>query len=125
MALKSYERTIRLTQDQKKWLELRALEQAYVNKSLTGISISAIICEAVDFYILNGDKMQLRPDGKEARKTEAIERKKMSDTLTPGQRLEALDAKLGVGVGAKKERARLGKVAPAATPSPKKAKKGK
>ena len=44
------------------------------------------------------------------RRTEATERQMAYDKLTPAQKLEALDEKLGKGVGAKKQRARLEKL---------------
>ena len=50
-----------------------------------------------------------RPDHTEVKKKEAIERQSYYDTLTPVQKIEALDRKLGKGVGAVKQRARLAK----------------
>lgn len=44
---------------------------------------------------------------KETLKKEAIARQTASDALSVNDRLRKLDAKLGVGVGAVKERARL------------------
>ena len=44
---------------------------------------------------------------KEQRRKNAEELKAKSDVLTPLQKLQKLDAKLGVGVGAKRERKRL------------------
>lgn len=43
----------------------------------------------------------------EAKRTEASARHEAYNKLTPKQRLDKLDAKLGKGVGAKKERAKL------------------
>lgn len=43
----------------------------------------------------------------EQRRKESLARCEQTGHLTPRERLERLDAKLGVGVGAKKERARL------------------
>lgn len=43
----------------------------------------------------------------EDRKTKATQRKAARDLLSPAQQLEKLDQLFGIGVGAKKERARL------------------
>lgn len=51
--------------------------------------------------------MRLRTDFKERRQEEAGERLAISGAMTPIQRLHALDERLGVNVGAKRERARL------------------
>jgi len=45
--------------------------------------------------------------GREQRRAEAAERQAARDALTPRQQLARLDAKLGRGVGARRERARL------------------
>lgn len=47
---------------------------------------------------------------KEDKHTEAREREAAHEELSPVQRIAKLDAKLGPGVGAKKERARLMKL---------------
>lgn len=44
---------------------------------------------------------------KEKRQAEAAIRQQKHETLTPIQKLAKLDAKLGEGIGAKKERTRL------------------
>ena len=44
---------------------------------------------------------------KEIKRAEAIERKNEYDKLTPTQKIEKLDKRLGVGQGAKKERLKL------------------
>ena len=44
---------------------------------------------------------------KQLRQKEAIERQAIASTRTPAERLAILDAKLGVGKGAKRERAKL------------------
>lgn len=54
--------------------------------------------------------MKLRHDGKKIRQEEAIERQKAYDKLTDAQKIDRLDGKLGKGVGAKKQRAKLQKV---------------
>ena len=46
---------------------------------------------------------------KQQRKEEAAERQALRDSLTPQQQMKRLDALLGVGVGAVKERAKLNK----------------
>jgi hypothetical protein len=46
-------------------------------------------------------------EAKELRFTKAMERKAYRDTLTPEAQLARLDARLGVGQGATKERKRL------------------
>lgn len=48
-----------------------------------------------------------RNDLKELRRKEALERQQRWESLTPAQQLEELDKRLGKGVGAKKQRARL------------------
>ena len=53
--------------------------------------------------------MKLRLDRKAIRQAEAKERQKAYDDLTPAQKIARLDAKLGKGVGAKKQRERLAK----------------
>ena len=50
-----------------------------------------------------------RSDLKEIRQTEAADRQAHRDTLTSKQQIAVLDRRLGEGVGAKKERARLAK----------------
>jgi hypothetical protein len=71
--------------------------------------------------------MRLRADFQQQRQEEAIERQELSGAMTPEQRLKALDERLGVGVGAVRERARLqAKLGPKAEPkAPKKVKKAK
>jgi len=49
----------------------------------------------------------IRPDHYAARKAGADERREARARVTPLQQLEELDRRLGVEVGAKKERARL------------------
>ncbi len=44
---------------------------------------------------------------REARRQQAHARQRQRDELTPEQQLTALDGRLGVGVGAKRERTRL------------------
>jgi hypothetical protein len=48
-----------------------------------------------------------RPDLKELRVKEALERSEAREHLTDAEQLERLDRRLGKGVGAEKERARL------------------
>jgi hypothetical protein len=48
-----------------------------------------------------------RPDLRKARQQEAVERQVFWDSLLPHQKLEALDRRLGKGVGASKQRKRL------------------
>lgn len=48
-----------------------------------------------------------RPDFSSLKREEATQRQADHDSLTVAQKLAKLDAKFGVGVGAKKERARL------------------
>ncbi|MFC1453674.1 hypothetical protein ACFLQL_00655 [Verrucomicrobiota bacterium] len=47
---------------------------------------------------------------KETKRDEATARKIVTDKLSAKDKLEKLDRRLGVGVGAKKERDRLGKL---------------
>ncbi len=54
-----------------------------------------------------GENCNHRPDEAAKRRSEAQARQEKTDALTPQQRLENLDIKLGVGEGAKKERTRL------------------
>jgi septal ring factor EnvC (AmiA/AmiB activator) len=54
--------------------------------------------------------MKLRTDRREQRRTEAQLRQAEYDKLSPAQRIAALDARLGKGKGARKERARLAKL---------------
>lgn len=54
------------------------------------------------------------------RRTRAIERKTVRDALTPRQQLAILDQRLGKGVGAVRERARLEKLVVADMPEPEK-----
>lgn len=51
--------------------------------------------------------MRLRLDGKLARQEEAAERLKEYEQLSVDGRIALLDSRLGKGVGAKKQRARL------------------
>ena len=51
--------------------------------------------------------MKLRHDRKADRQAEAKERQEAYNKLTPKQKLDKLDKKLGEGVGAKKQRAKL------------------
>ena len=48
-----------------------------------------------------------RPDGLKGRKEEALERQTAWDNLSPQQRVSELDRRLGAGVGAVSQRARL------------------
>jgi hypothetical protein len=48
-----------------------------------------------------------RPDNKKHKREEAAERQAAYDGLTAAQKLAKLDRKLGEGVGAKRERAKL------------------
>jgi len=48
-----------------------------------------------------------RPDNKKFRQAEAKERQAAYDNLSNAEKIAMLDRKLGVGVGAKKQRARL------------------
>jgi hypothetical protein len=56
--------------------------------------------------VLEQDEFRSR---KEIRQDEAKERQALRDKRTPQDQIAVLDAKLGVGVGAVKERARLQK----------------
>ena len=49
----------------------------------------------------------VRPDNNEAKRAEANERQEAWSKLSPTQQLEALDRRLGKGVGAAKQRARI------------------
>ena len=71
--------------------------------------------------------MRLRSDFKQQRQEEALERLELTQAESPEVRLKALDERLGVGIGAVKERARLqAKLGPKAEPkAPKKVKKAK
>jgi len=51
--------------------------------------------------------MRLRRDKKNSRQSEAAGRQREHDALTPAAKIAKLDAKLGVGQGAKRERKRL------------------
>ena len=51
--------------------------------------------------------MKLRKDTAEMRKKEAKQRQEAYDKLTPKEKIARLDQKLGKGVGATKQRARL------------------
>lgn len=51
--------------------------------------------------------MKLRADRKDERRKEALTRQAISDLLTPQERLKALDAMLGKGKGAHRERTKL------------------
>lgn len=53
-----------------------------------------------------GTKNNLRPDNSDFRKKEAAERKEVFDKMTLEQKLELLDARLGKGKGAARQRAR-------------------
>jgi hypothetical protein len=58
----------------------------------------------------------VRPDNKKHKRAEAAERQAAYDALSTAQKLALLDRKLGAGVGAKKQRAKLqGAVEPQAT----------
>jgi hypothetical protein len=48
-----------------------------------------------------------QPNRAELRKARAAEREAARENMSPADKLEALDKRLGAGVGAKKERARL------------------
>ena len=50
------------------------------------------------------------PAVREKKREEAEARQRQRDELTPEQQIAALDARLGVGKGAKKERERLAKL---------------
>lgn len=54
-----------------------------------------------------------------AKMQDALARKRVTDKLTPKERIARLDTILGVGQGAKRERARLAKLAAAPVPAPK------
>lgn len=54
-----------------------------------------------------GEKSRNRPDKAEKRRTEATDRQLDSNKLSTQQKLDRLDIRFGVGVGAKKERKRL------------------
>jgi len=57
--------------------------------------------------VFPGESNRCRPDGAKARRAEAIARQDIYNSLTPQQHLKRLDEKFGVGLGAKKERAKL------------------
>lgn len=64
---------------------------------------------------IKGRKQNHRVSGKlrahrETLRVSALARKEAHDKLTPQQKLEKLDAKFGVGLGAARERARLAKL---------------
>ena len=48
-----------------------------------------------------------RNDRRDKRREEAKERQSLTNQMSPAERIAALDARLGAGVGAVKERARL------------------
>jgi hypothetical protein len=50
-----------------------------------------------------------RPDNTKFKQEEAIERQAAYDALTTAQKVARLDQKLGIGIGAKKQRAKLAK----------------
>ena len=51
--------------------------------------------------------MKLRNDYKETRRKEAQERQEAYDKLSPKEKIAILDKRLGKGLGAKKQRAKL------------------
>ena len=63
-----------------------------------------------------------RPDNRKHRQEEAQERQTGWESLTPQQQLASLDTRLGKGVGAVKQRARI-EASMQATPRPKKGEK--
>jgi hypothetical protein len=54
-----------------------------------------------------GESNRNRPDRAQDRRDDARDRLEITNALTPKQRIERLDVKFGVGLGAVKERARL------------------
>jgi len=50
-----------------------------------------------------------RPDNSKHKREEALERQTGYESLTTAQKVAMLDSRLGVGLGAKKQRARLAK----------------
>jgi len=50
-----------------------------------------------------------RPDNSKHKREEAVERQAGYESLTTAQKVAMLDQRLGVGLGAKKQRARLAK----------------
>lgn len=62
--------------------------------------------ETNEAYV-NAHAAYLAEHGVEARQRKADERQKIRDARTPKEQLKALDERLGVGQGAKKERVRL------------------
>jgi len=54
-----------------------------------------------------GESSKHRPDKASQRREDAAERQQKSDALTTEEKIQKLDMKFGVGIGAKKERARL------------------
>ncbi len=52
--------------------------------------------------------MRLRNDRREERKVEALKRNTEWQALTPAQQLAELDRRLGPGVGARRQRGKLG-----------------
>jgi len=50
-----------------------------------------------------------RDDRRDLRRKEAIQRKSLTNQMSPAERIAALDSRLGTGVGAARERARLEK----------------
>jgi hypothetical protein len=53
-----------------------------------------------------------RPDNSKHKREEAVERQTAYDALNASQKIALLDSRLGVGVGAKKQRAKLAGVVP-------------
>jgi hypothetical protein len=76
------------------------------------LSGAAVECTITSQYLEKNmtERKQKKPSSKSRvnrRRDRAAERLEVTGTLTPKERLERLDQRLGVGKGAKKERAKI------------------
>lgn len=100
---------VKINDDQFSWIKLKLADELVKTNGFTKLNASDILRQALNEYILKETEMKLRADRKEIRQKEAATRDEENAKLTPEAKLAKLDNKLGAGVGAKKERARLKK----------------